>query len=1158
MQRFRLDRRPSFRRRARNIRPSFANEQPLTGAGIEALETRTMLTTLSLFVYDPIVAENFGVGATMGEVSRFGGDISQALTVNLASQDETEIVVPTSVTIPANETLVTFPVDVVDDTLLDGDQFVFIDAVAGLESAQTAMLVEDFETADLIFDQTTGSPGDNLTGTLQVSFVESNSVGVSFESSRELEIAPFSVTVPGGSQSAPFSIPVLDDGVPEGPHSVRIDAAPGLYGNSNYLTLTDPGVATHKPVADGYAEDVDQDGQVFESLNLTSYIRNRAAGYATESRGILEFDLSTLPASTVVESAVLTVTFNSGIFPSGTTSIPVDVFAYAGDGAVQSADANEVTTAVGQYVQEIGDVGGSHAVVLDTNAIQSLVDAGNYLGVVTATGSAVDGTSALSGFLSSEFVYSERQPSLHLVYTTQESPVLTANSLSIGEGDTVTLSSVDLAATDTDTEDALLTFSISSLDGGQFLLGGNPVSSFSQSDISAGQVAFQHDGGENGPTYDVVVSDGTSTDGPETASISFTNVNDQTPVIPAGQSFSVAESAATGTAVGTVTASDGDLPGDALTFSITAGNSDGVLGIDNSGDLTVADNANLDFESTSAYVLTIEVFDGVHVSSEDVSVVVTDVNDVAPVITTNLISISEGQWITIDGTNLAATDVDSDDAALTFDVSNVAGGQFYLGITGPVPTTSFTQFEISTGQVSFQHDDGEFAPAFDVTVRDESLSSATTAGVITFINVNDQSPTIPSGQSFSVSEAAATGTTVGVVSFSDADVPGDTLTASISAGNGDGVFGIDNAGAITIADNSNLDYETTSSYVLTIEVFDGVHTTSEDVSIDVDDVSETKFFVVDTSSDSTFEYEANGALADNYSLTSGNNAPRGAAADATGSTIWVIDNDDYVYVYDAAGNTLGQWKANGLNRPEGIATDGTDVWIVDRGTDRVYRFNGGAGLTSGTHSADSSYSLDGGNKAARGITTDGTSLWVVNGRNNVDKVFKYTVSGSLLGSWEIDSRNSTPEGITIDPNNVDTIWIVDRGTSQVFEYPGGASRTSASQHADAVFDLAGANSNPRGIADPPSWYSLGGMLNSVEENANDLEIAVADLPPEHDIDDHERHTQEVEILDALHTTPGRWLRDLSKAIRDDHYMGKSENVKAQAIDELLARWHPTR
>ena len=45
--------------------------------------------------------------------------------------------------------------------------------------------------------------------------------------------------------------------------------------------------------------------------------------------------------------------------------------------------------------------------------------------------------------------------------------------------------------------------------------------SFSQAQITAGQVRFVHDATNSAPSYDVSVSDGTLTAGPSAASISF-------------------------------------------------------------------------------------------------------------------------------------------------------------------------------------------------------------------------------------------------------------------------------------------------------------------------------------------------------------------------------------------------------------------------------------------------------------------------------------------------------------------------------------------------------------------------------------------------------------------------------------------------------------
>jgi hypothetical protein len=97
--------------------------------------------------------------------------------------------------------------------------------------------------------------------------------------------------------------------------------------------------------------------------------------------------------------------------------------------------------------------------------------------------------------------------------------------------------------------------------------------------------------------------------------------------------------------------------------------------------------------------------------------------------------------------------------------------------------------------------------------------------------------------------------------------------------------------------------------------------------------------------------------------------------------------------------------------------------------------------------------------------TDGTSFWVVDG--SALKVFKYTLSGSLLGSWSIDPADAHPTGLTINPSNVSDIWFVDSGTLKVYQYIGAAGRTSGSQGAAATFALNPYDTNPQGIADPP-------------------------------------------------------------------------------------------
>ena len=255
-----------------------------------------------------------------------------------------------------------------------------------------------------------------------------------------------------------------------------------------------------------------------------------------------------------------------------------------------------------------------------------------------------------------------------------------------------------------------------------------------------------------------------------------------------------------------------------------------------------------------------------------------------------------------------------------------------------------------------------------------------------------------------------------------------------------------------------------------------------------DETPPTKFYVVnDATANRTYEYAGNGAAGDNYALNSGNAAPRGAAATAAGDKVWVVDANRTVYVYNDAGALLGSWTLGSVAsnaEVEGIATNGTDVWVVDNKSDKVYRYAGAATRLTGSQNAASSFALNSGNKDAKDLVTDGTHIWVVNDAAT-NKVFKYTTAGALVGSWTIASPNATPTGITLDPTGASNdLWIVDSGTDRVYQYAGGKAWTSGTRSASATFNLAAGNTNPQGIADPPA---PGGAVLAmpVEVAAND-------------------------------------------------------------------------
>jgi DNA-binding beta-propeller fold protein YncE len=239
-----------------------------------------------------------------------------------------------------------------------------------------------------------------------------------------------------------------------------------------------------------------------------------------------------------------------------------------------------------------------------------------------------------------------------------------------------------------------------------------------------------------------------------------------------------------------------------------------------------------------------------------------------------------------------------------------------------------------------------------------------------------------------------------------------------------------------------------------------------------------KFYVVNDATptiggtNTAYKYQPSGTAQAPFGLSLNDLAPMGVAANAAGTKEWVVDANANVYVYSPGGTLLGSWSAGGLPsgaQLTGIATNGTDIWLLDpASTAKVFKYTGAASRLSGSQSAASSFSLAGGhngNTNPQDIVTDGTSFWVVDATQH--KVFKYTLSGSAQGSWSIDPANANPTGITINPNNVSDIWIVDSSTLKVYQYVAAAGRTSGSQNAAATFALAAGDTNPQGIADPP-------------------------------------------------------------------------------------------
>ena len=323
-----------------------------------------------------------------------------------------------------------------------------------------------------------------------------------------------------------------------------------------------------------------------------------------------------------------------------------------------------------------------------------------------------------------------------------------------------------------------------------------------------------------------------------------------------GYTFSVQDDVPVTTVVGTVTATD--LDSDPVTYAITGGNEDGKFAIDElSGEIAVADLLN--YVTSTSYSLAVEAsdpYEGVSTVTVDISVFAPCANGVAvpnPGDNPGLVGDCTALLEIRDALAGTATLDWSADTAITewsgITVEGTPGRVRGLavseaGLSGQIPSGLSGLSELATLDLRANQLTGEIP----LELRDlGSLAEL-------YVSGNDLTGCIPSalqdvaqndldqlslpycvpafetdGYSFSVQRDAAVDTVVGAVTATDAD--GDTVTYAITGGNEEGKFAIGDgsSGQITVADL--LDYDTVSSYSLTVEATDGYGTAVSTVAI---------------------------------------------------------------------------------------------------------------------------------------------------------------------------------------------------------------------------------------------------------------------------------------------------------------------------------------
>ena len=297
--------------------------------------------TLTVSIATASIAENAGAAATMATVTRSNTDTSEALTVNLASSDTSEVTVPTSVVIPAGQIAASFTIDAVDDTVPDGAQAATIIASAnGYVIGMGAIEVTDAPTISDLTDQTTDE--DTPTAPIPFSAGDSTNLILIGSSSNTLLVpnanivfngsgASRTVTVtpaPNQSGTATITVTVSDNGTTTrdtfvltvtavndtpvagagGPYTVAegsklvFDASASFDLEQPYTELT-------------YAWDLDYDGASFDVdatevspsvVFADNFAARTIATRVTDSGGLSHIATTTLTVTNVAPSALVT------------------------------------------------------------------------------------------------------------------------------------------------------------------------------------------------------------------------------------------------------------------------------------------------------------------------------------------------------------------------------------------------------------------------------------------------------------------------------------------------------------------------------------------------------------------------------------------------------------------------------------------------------------------------------------------------------------------------------------------------------------------------------------------------------------------------------------------------------------------------------------
>ena len=224
----------NFRLRFSRVTPSI-NYHWSNGLKLDQIRVRTTPEGIPSLELPNSISESSGVHVVALRVS---SPLTVATSFALTSSAVAKLTVPATVVLPAGQTRVTFAVTAINDTILDGDRIVDIEANpttpgSGLFRGHASLLVTDDESTSYTLTASASILGENQTTGLigRITLGTTPAYAATFILASDLpgDIAlPASVTVNPGERLIEFPILPVNNGYMDDPRSAVVSARLGL------------------------------------------------------------------------------------------------------------------------------------------------------------------------------------------------------------------------------------------------------------------------------------------------------------------------------------------------------------------------------------------------------------------------------------------------------------------------------------------------------------------------------------------------------------------------------------------------------------------------------------------------------------------------------------------------------------------------------------------------------------------------------------------------------------------------------------------------------------------------------------------------------------------------------------------------------------------